>query len=106
MKRYSAKEKHEVIMRYQKGEKIAHISKTTNIARSTIYLWLNEIELPVTDLKQKVTLREYNKLKCKLNKYQNMIHILQHSGCSVYAPLKERLAVMETLYGQYEVHTL
>jgi len=106
MKKYSEKEKNEILVRVKKGETITGISSETGIARSTIYSWLKELNFLSNSLKEKVTLRKYNELKNRLNKYQNMMYILHNSGCSVYAPLKERLAVMETLYGQYEVRTI
>ena len=106
MKKYSDELKQSIINQAKNGISVTSISKETGVARNTIYSWLNSIQATCDDGKQKITMRQYNELQRKLLKLQNMIHILQSSGCSVSAPLKERLTVMESLYGQYEVRTL
>lgn len=37
---------------------------------------------------------------------ENIVAVLQTVGCTIHAPLKERLTELELLYGQYDVHTL
>ena len=41
-----------------------------------------------------------------MQKYQNMIKILQSVDCTVFSPTKDKLRALESFYGQYEVHTL
>ena len=41
MSEYTKKIKKKIINRYLNGERISNISKSTGIARSTIYEWIN-----------------------------------------------------------------
>ena len=60
----------------------------------------------VPDEKRTYTVKEYDALLRRVAKLENMVAILQTVGCTVHAPLKERLGELELLYGQYDVHTL
>lgn len=42
----------------------------------------------------------------RITKLNNIIKILKSVNCTVSAPLRERLLALESLYGQYDVHTL
>ena len=106
LKKYSEKEKLSVITQIQQGQSIAQISLETGIARSTIYSWLNQLSMPTTSEGKFITLREVNSLRRQLEKYRNMVQILQTVNCTVHSSRQEKLAALEILYGQYDVHTL
>ena len=106
LKKYSEKEKLSVITQIQQGQSIAQISLETGIARSTIYSWLNQLSMPTTSEGKFITLREVNSLRRQLEKYRNMVQILQTVNCTVHSSSQEKLAALEILYGQYDVHTL
>ena len=42
----------------------------------------------------------------RVKKLEDIISILKTVNCTFRAPLKEKLAELELLYGQYDVHTL
>ena len=92
--------------RYSNGEKVSHLCIESGVARSTFYKWLKEIVLPISNDSQKVTMREINELRRKIQKYENIIKILQSVDCTVFSSTKEKLTVLEPLYGQYAVHAL
>ena len=106
MAKYTEKEKTTVLLQVQKGKSVLEISAETGIARSTIYEWQKQIDLPVNADRIKITMREVNSLKRQVEKYKNLVEILQSVDCTVFSPTKERLIALEGLYGQYDVHTL
>lgn len=105
-KRYLESEKLAIITRIQHGESISKISTETSIARSTLYEWMKQVELSTPTGNQKITMREINALRRKVEKYKNMVSILQSADCTVSSPRKDKLAALEALYGHYDVHTL
>ena len=52
------------------------------------------------------TAKEINQMRNRIAKLTNIIAILKTVNCTVSAPLRERLAALETLHGQYDVYTL
>lgn len=105
-KRYLESEKLAIITRIQHGESISKISTETSIAHSTLYEWMKQVELPSPAGNQKINMREINSLRRKVEKYKNMVSILQSADCTVSSPRKDKLAALEALHGQYDVHTL
>lgn len=51
-------------------------------------------------------LRNIKALQRKIEKQGKIISILKSVNCTVHAPLKEKLAELEKLYREYDVHTL
>lgn len=41
----------------------------------------------------------------RVKKLEDIISILETDNCAFCAPLKEKIAELELLYGQYDVHT-
>lgn len=105
-KQYSKAYKQALIKRYSNGERISPLCTESGLAHSTFYEWLKQVDLLVSTDGQKITMRESNELRRKLQKYENIIKILQSVDCTVFSPTKDKLAALESLYGQYEVHTL
>lgn len=95
-----------MITRIQHGESILRISAETDIASSTLYKWVKQVELPGPARNQKITMREINSLRRKGEKYKHMVSILQSANCTVASLRKDKLAALETLYGHYDVYTL
>lgn len=102
---YSSSFKHQILSRYQSGEGITSITKSSGIARSTIYRWLGENH--PTQIKNNLySPRDIQALERKITKQEKIITILKSAPCTVHAPLKERLNALEQLHGSYDVHTL
>ncbi len=104
--RHTAEEKRRLIMRYQNGESVAHICAETGIARSTFYSWVKLYQATVMDTGVLVTPQAFDALRRKVEKQAAIIQVLKSVNCTVSAPLKEKLAALEPLYGQFSVHTL
>ena len=104
-KQYSQAYKKALIKQYSNEEKISSICAESGVARSTFYKWLQAVQVPVSPNGEKVTIREINELRRKVQKYKNMIKILQSVDCMVFSPAKDKLWALESFYGQYEVHS-
>ncbi len=53
-----------------------------------------------------VTPKEFAALKKRVEKLEGIIQVLKSVNCTVSAPLQDKLKALETLYGQFSVHTL
>lgn len=106
--RASLEEKQALVNRYEQGESVRCICIETGVARSTFYTWIRSFGtiIKTGDKTTKVTLREVNNLKRKVEMLEERLEILQKVNCSVSAPLQDRLREMKKLYGQYSVHAL
>lgn len=105
-KQYSQAYKKALIKQYSNREKISSICAESGVARSTLYKWLQEVQVPVSPNGEKITIREINELRRKVQKYKNMVKILESVDCTVSSPTKDKLRALESFYAQYEVHTL
>lgn len=104
-KNYTAKEKQAIIETYLSGVNITEISKGANIARSTIYKWINESS-ECKKRKRKINMRDYFDLKQRCEQQQLIIEILQNAPCSTSAPLRERYDYILSLSDKYSVNLL
>ena len=104
--KYSSAEKSEAIKRYQHGEPIHEISQATGISKSTLYSWIKPYSQIVSCDHMSVTLKDYDDLKRHAEKLECMIKVLKCASCTATAPLSEKLAALEAMYGQYSVRVL
>ena len=105
-KNYTAEFKNKIIRRYVEGESVSSISKSTNISRSTIYIWLKDAQEKENLKTKPLNLGDFHKLKSKCQKQEEIIKILQTSPCSTRAPLSERYEVIKELSDIYSVNAL
>ena len=103
---YTDQEKTDIIAQYRQGKPIQELCAEYGVCARTIYRWAKIYCPVVPDEKRTYTVKEYDALLRRVAKLENMVAILQTVGCTVHAPLKERLGELELLYGQYDVHTL
>lgn len=94
------------VKRYQDGETVIQICNENQIPRSTFYRWIHDYQQTVTDTGTVVTPQEFQYLKRRSNKLEDMIQVLKTVNCTVSSPLQEKLKAMEPLYGQFSMHTL
>lgn len=104
--RLSTEEKQSLVARYHAGETVAELCADAGVARSTFYTWIKPYTTTATDSGYMVSHQEFTKLKQKNQKLEQKIEILQRVGCTVSAPLQEKLQELAKLYGQYSVHAL
>lgn len=104
--RLSIEEKQALVARYQAGESVAEICADTGVARSTFYTWIKPYTTTTADSGHVVSQQEFIKMKQRIQKLEQKVEILQKVGCTVSAPLQEKLQELAKLYGQYSVHAL
>lgn len=105
-KNYTTEFKNKIIRRYVEGESVSSISKSTELSRSTIYIWLKDAQEKENLKTKPLNLGDFHKLKSKCQKQEEIIKILQTSPCSTRAPLSERYEVIKELSDIYSVNTL
>ena len=103
MKEYPEELKQEVISQYESGISVSKIAEELSISRSTVYEWIKQ-----SDQNSDVRLTRSNLrlLENKIKRLEGIIEILQKAECTANAPLDEKLAVLEQMYGKYSVHML
>ena len=104
--RLTTEEKSQLVMRYQAGESVASICADTGIARSTLYSWIKSFHVVKSRRGMQVTPHDYDVLKKRVEKLEGIVQVLKAANCTVSAPLQDKLAALESLYGQFSVHTL
>lgn len=107
-RKYSEEEKRRLIERYNAGtESAASILKDTKIARSTFYGWLEQYtQNGLDENKLMFTPKNFRVLVNKAARLESIVDILKAVDCTANSLLKEKLAALEKLYGQYNVHVL
>ena len=103
---YTDQEKTAIITQYRQGRPIQQLCTECGVCARTIYRWAKIYCPVVQDEKRTCTVKEYDALLRRVAKLENIVAVLQTIGCTIHAPLKERLGELELLYGQYDVHTL
>lgn len=105
-KNYTTEFKNKIIRRYVEGESVSSISKSTELSRSTIYIWLKDAQEKENLKTKPLNLGDFQKLKSKCQKQEEIIKILQTSPCSTRAPLSERYEVIKELSDIYSINSL
>lgn len=104
-KKYSVEEKKKVVSLFFDGIPVSQLTSDTGIPKSTIYRWIRESKAEEGNSSIYSPLNYYM-LEKKYKKLQSIIEILQKVNCKPTDPLSIKLPEMESLYGQYSVHTL
>lgn len=104
--RLGLEEKKRLVARYYNGESVAEICSDSGIARSTFYTWIKLHTVVATDTGNTISQQEFIRMKQQLRKLEQKVEILQKVGCTVSAPLQDKLLELAKLHGQYSVHAL
>lgn len=103
---YTDQEKEAIVAQHQQGEAVRNLCTEYRISRSTFYRWAKVHCIANPGASRTFTIRDYDLLQRKVEKLSNIVTVLKSVDCTVSSPLKEKLAALEALYGQYDVHTL
>ena len=103
---FTDEQKKASIARHEKGESVRSLCSEFNIPRNTLYLWCKTYKVDIIANGTSFTAREINQMQNRIAKLNNIIAIPETVNCTVSAPLQEGLAALESLYGQYDIHTL
>ncbi len=88
---YTDQEKTAIIIQYRQGRPIQQLCAECGVRARTIYRRARTYCPVVPDEKRPCTIKEYDALLRRVAKLENMVAVLQTVGCTVHAPLKERL---------------
>ena len=107
----SNKSQQEIVAQYCNDTSATELCIQYGVPRSTLYFWIKQfriIQAPklTGESQSAITYRDYAALRRRVAKQEAMLAVIKASGCSLLAPLKEKLIALEKLYGQYDVHTL
>ena len=105
MKAYTDEQNKKIINRYLNGESVNSLSKTSSIARSTIYLWIDEYN-KTSNLCKEMNLLDIHRLKLKCDQQEKMLDIIRISGCSPNSTQAEKYEAITALSDRYNVNTL
>lgn len=95
-----------IVEQYGNGQSVTLLCADYGIPRSTIYVWINQYQKIRSSNNVSVSYKDYYDLKRKHDKLEEKLKVIKAAGCSLSAPLKERLVALEELYGQFSVHAL
>ena len=105
-KRMTPEEKQELVARYQMGEPVKSLCKEAGVSKSSFYEWIGQYRENRTLNGQVMTPREFEFLRRRVQKLEEMLTVLKTVECTVSAPLQEKLRELEKLYGRFSVHVL
>lgn len=104
-KHYSSNQKKAIVKSYLSGVSVSDLSKQSNIARSTIYKWIEQSP-DCKKQERQINMRDYYELKRRCKQQEKMIEILQNAPCTVGSPLQERYDYILSCSDKYSVYLL
>ena len=104
--RIKEKAKIRIIKEYSNGSSVSSICNKYSISKSTLYYWVKLYKSQRTEKGITITPKELDSAKRRIKKLEDIINVLSTVDCNVSSPLKTKLKSLESLYGQYSVHTL
>lgn len=105
-KKFNEEEKQHFVALYTGGQTVTSLCTQFNIPRSTLYLWIKRYQSLKSTNQTSISYREYYDLKRYADKLEERLKVIKAAGCGTAAPLREKLAALEKLYGQHSVHAL
>ena len=105
--RYNEEEKRTLVSLYYSGKTVAEICQEHQLPRSTFYTWIQAYR-PVEskNTSRTVTPKDFDSLLRRCQKQEQIIAVLKSVPAVASATTQEKLAVLESLYGQFSVHVL
>ena len=105
--RYNNSKKQELVSQYYNGKSVTEICQEHQISRSTFYSWIQAYR-PVESKNsaRTVTPKDFDSLLRRCEKQEQIIAVLKSIPAIANATTQEKLAVLESLYGQFSVHVL
>lgn len=104
--KWTEQEKQHLVARYRGGEPVKALCAETCVSKSSFYEWIALYRETETRTGQIMTPREFEFLRRRVEKLEELVAVLQQVNCTPSAPLQEKLREMEKLHGQFSVHVL
>jgi transposase InsO family protein len=95
-----------IVEQYSSGQPVTLLCIKYDIPRSTVYHWLGQNRKLKSSVDTEFCYQDYHNLKRKYDKLEEKLEVVKAAGCSLTAPLQEKLSALEKLYGKYSVHVL
>jgi transposase InsO family protein len=105
-KRLNEEEKQKIVSLYAEGQSALYLCSRFGVSRGAIYSWIARYQKLDATGQSAITFRDYYDLKRHADMLEERLKVIKAAGCGTAAPLKEKLAALEALYGQYSVHAL
>lgn len=104
---YNEEQKRTLISLCYNGKTVSEICQEHQISKSTFYSWIQAYR-PVEskNSSRTVTPKDFDSLLHRCEKQEQIIEVLKSIPAIANATTKEKLAVLEPLYGQFNVHVL
>lgn len=105
--RYSEEEKRTLVSLYYNGKTVSEICQEHQIPRSTFYTWIQTYRpIESKSNSRTVTPKDFDSILRRCEKQKQIIAVLKSIPVISDATTKEKLAILEPLYGQFSVHVL
>ena len=105
--RYSEEEKQTLVSLYYNGKTVSEICQEHQIPRSTFYTWIQTYRpIESKSNSRTVTPKDFDSILRRCEKQKQIIAVLKSIPAISDATTKEKLAILEPLYGQFSVHVL
>lgn len=105
----TSKQKANIANQYWNGSSVKEICEKYQVPRSTLYTWLKPYQNVYASrhaTEAIATQKEYNDLKRKYERQQQVLKAIADSGCITMIPLEERIAIYDQLSEQYGANIL
>ena len=103
----SIEKKKELVSLYYNGIPVSEICQEYQISRSTFYTWIRTYRpIESQNSSRIVTPKDFDSLRRHCEKQEQIIAVLKSIPCIANATTQEKLAALEPLYGQFNVHAL
>lgn len=101
---FSERQKKDIVKRYCDGESVSKLSKEINVAKGTIYVWINKYRSFFYN--QNLVPTDYYQLKRTVERQAKIIAILKSVECTAGSSLTERMCALEKLIRKYDIRVL
>jgi Transposase and inactivated derivatives len=102
-KRYTEEKRTYIVALYQNGSTVPELCAKYGLSRSSLYGWIRQHSGGPAKTK---SAREIYLLEKEIERLRITNEILINCGCSIIAPLQEKLPAIERLKGHYSIHAL
>ena len=94
------------IKMYNDGISVKDICDKYDVPKSTMYYWIKQSNPIKSSSSNTVTMQEYTFMHRRIERLEQENQIYKLSGCTVSAPLKNKLQEIKRLKDQFSIHAL
>ena len=102
---YAIETKTRIINQYQNGASVKELALENHISKSTLYSWISKASTS-SSLKSGLSVHQIHSIQCNQQRLKQYNEIYITTGITPLSPIKERLALVDKLDGQYSLNVL